>query len=199
MGGSSLAPDVMRRTFGAHRRFPAPARPRLERPGADQGPRRPSRPERRRSSSSPRRAGPRPNREAFLRYFYDRVAKTVGTTGTGEHFIAITDREDAAAGGSAGRPASCGRSPTIRTSAAATRRCPISGWCPAAIAGYDVRLLIDRGIGGLMSNARTTRSAQGRRRPLRRRDGGAGEGRPRQADDRHATRWSNRSGPGRNS
>ena len=38
MGGSSLAPDVLHRTFGSHRWLPRPAHPRLDRPGGRRAP-----------------------------------------------------------------------------------------------------------------------------------------------------------------
>ena len=46
MGGSSLAPDVLHRTFGTRRRLARPARPRLDRPGGRRRDRRRPRPAR---------------------------------------------------------------------------------------------------------------------------------------------------------
>ena len=62
MGGSSLAPDVLHRTFGTPGGLPRPAHPRFDRPGGRRGHRRRPRPARGRSSSSPASRARRPSR-----------------------------------------------------------------------------------------------------------------------------------------
>ncbi len=154
MGGSSLAPDVMRRTLGAIDGFP-----RLHVLDSSDPVQIKDLDDRLDLSETlfivASKSGTTTEPQAFLRYFYDRVAKTVGTTGTGEHFIAITDaktplqaeaQDDRFLRTFTNDPDIGGRYSALS----------YFGMVPAAIAGYDVRLLIDRGIGGLMSNARTT-------------------------------------------
>jgi transaldolase/glucose-6-phosphate isomerase len=154
MGGSSLAPDVLRRTFGKIDGFP-----RLH--VLD--------------SSDPvqikeledaldlagtlfivaSKSGTTTEPQAFFRYFYDRVAKAVGVTAAGEHFIAITDPGTELQGEAQqnGFLRVFTNDPDIGGRYSALS---YFGMVPAALAGYDVRLLLDRGIGGLHSNARTT-------------------------------------------
>jgi transaldolase/glucose-6-phosphate isomerase len=90
MGGSSLAPDVLRRTFGKVEGYPElhvldssdPVQIKALEDELD-------------LSSTlfvvSSKSGTTTEPQAFFRYFYDRVAKTIGTMATGERFIAITD------------------------------------------------------------------------------------------------------------
>jgi transaldolase/glucose-6-phosphate isomerase len=154
MGGSSLAPDVLRRTLGTVEGFPRlhvldssdPDQIKALDEGLEMADT---------LFIVASKSGTTTEPQAFLRYFYDRVAKAVGTTGTGDHFIAITDaktplqteaQDDRFLRTFINDPDIGGRYSALS----------YFGMVPAAIAGYDVRLLIDRGIGGLMSNARTT-------------------------------------------
>lgn len=82
---------------------------------------------------------------SFLKYFYTLVAKTLGTADAGEHFIAITDAGshlDALATRLAFRETFL-NDPTL-----GGRYSVLSyfGMVPAALAGLDVRLLLDRAL-----------------------------------------------------
>jgi transaldolase/glucose-6-phosphate isomerase len=154
MGGSSLAPDVLRRTFDKVDGFPRlhvldssdPVQVKTLEDELD-------------LASTlfivSSKSGTTTEPQAFFRYFYDRVAKTVGVTSAGERFIAITDpgtqleteaRETGFLRVFTNDPDIGGRYSALS----------YFGMVPAALAGYDVRLLLDRGIGGLQSNSRST-------------------------------------------
>ena len=148
MGGSSLAPDVLHRTFGVDRGLPRPAHPRLDRPGR----------RRRRPSTTSTRS-----RRSFI------VATKSGTTTEPNAFLA--DAWDARRGGArrrsrttstTARRASSSRSPTRArasrrspttttsarssstrpTSAAATRALTYVGLVPASLIGLDLDALL---------------------------------------------------------
>ncbi len=154
MGGSSLAPDVLRATFGKRDGFPQlhvldssdPAQIKTLEANLD----------------LPRtlfivasKSGTTTEPEAFFRYFYERVGKQIGAKNAGEQFIAITDP---------------GTKLVAEAHAAGFRRVFLNdpeiggrysalsyfGMVPAALAGYDVRAILDRGLGILHANARTT-------------------------------------------
>ena len=124
MGGSSLAPEVIRLSFGDQRRLARAARARLDRRGRD--PRRP----RRRSTStktlflvSSKSGGTIETLSLFKRYFW--ALRPDGPP----------VRRDHRPGLGPGRPrrastASGARSSTTPTSAGATARCRTSGSCP---------------------------------------------------------------------
>jgi transaldolase / glucose-6-phosphate isomerase len=91
---------------------------------------------------------------AFLDYFQDKVAKALGATVAGRNFVAVTDP---------GSPleteakdanfASCfDNDPNIGGRYSALS---YVGTVPAAIAGYDVNLLLDRALGAMHANDRT--------------------------------------------
>ena len=157
MGGSSLAPDVLRVTFGKVAGYPQlhvldssdPEQIRSLSASLDLG-----------SSlfivSS--KSGTTTEPEAFFRYFYQQVQKVVGADAAGKQFIAITDPGTQL--GSEAREAGFLRTfendPDIGGRYSALS---YFGMVPAALAGYDVATILDRGLGALHSNSRTTRPA----------------------------------------
>ena len=154
MGGSSLAPDVLRNTFGKVEGYPQlhvldssdPAQVKSIEDAVDLA---------HTIFIVASKSGTTTEPEAFFRYFYDRVQKTVGAASAGSHFIAITDpgtnleREAKTNGFSRvfiNDPDIGGRYSALS----------YFGMVPAALAGYDVAALLDRGLGALHANARTT-------------------------------------------
>jgi transaldolase/glucose-6-phosphate isomerase len=157
MGGSSLAPDVLRATFGH-----VPGYPQLH--VLD--------------SSDPQqvkaledaldiphtlfivasKSGTTTEPEAFFRYFYGRVQKAVGDRDAGRQFVAITDPGTQLAA----EAKQCGfRRVFTNDPDIGGRYSALSyfGMVPAAVAGYDVRTLLNRGVGALHSNASTMKAA----------------------------------------
>jgi transaldolase/glucose-6-phosphate isomerase len=154
MGGSSLAPDVMRATFGHVAGFP-------ELHVLD--------------SSDPvqiagleakldlahtlfivaSKSGTTTEPEAFFRYFYERVQKTVGADRAGKQFVAITDPNTQL--GTEAKEAGFVRifenDPNIGGRYSALS---YFGMVPAALAGYDVATILDRGLESFAENDRTT-------------------------------------------
>ena len=154
MGGSSLAPDVLRHTFGKTPGYPElhvldssdPAQVKTLESSIDLA---------RTLFIVSSKSGTTTEPEAFFHYFYERVQKSVGAAGAGSHFIAITDpgtqleteaKEHGFRRIFTNDPDIGGRYSALS----------YFGVVPAAIAGYDVRELLHRGIGVLHSNARTT-------------------------------------------
>jgi transaldolase/glucose-6-phosphate isomerase len=90
MGGSSLCPDVLRRTFGVIKNFPelyvldstVPAQVRAFERKVDIA---------KTLFIVSSKSGTTIEPNAFKQYFMDRVRKTVGEARAGDHFIAITD------------------------------------------------------------------------------------------------------------
>ncbi len=154
MGGSSLAPDVLRATFGK-----VPNYPQLHVLDS-------SDPEQIRTLESSldlahtvfivaSKSGTTTEPEAFFRYFYERVQKTVGADSAGAHFIAITDpgtqlareaKDSAFSRVFENDPDIGGRYSALS----------YFGMVPAALAGYDVAAILDRGVGVLHANSRST-------------------------------------------
>jgi transaldolase / glucose-6-phosphate isomerase len=93
--------------------------------------------------------------EMFFRYFFDRLSKVVGADAACKQFIAITD-PGTRLGGDA-EPFGFRRvfesDPTVGGRYSALS---YFGIVPAALAGYDVATLLDRALGELAANARTT-------------------------------------------
>ncbi|PZR57820.1 MAG: transaldolase [Candidatus Meridianibacter frigidus] len=153
MGGSSLAPDIMRATYGRNDGYP-------QLHVLD--------------STDPQqiatleqeidlkdtlfivasKSGTTTEPDAFFRYFHDKVTKAVGSANAGAHFVAITDpatKLEAEA-------AECGfRKVFTNDPHIGGRYSALSyfGMVPAALAGYDVALLVDRGLGAMHANAKT--------------------------------------------
>ena len=153
MGGSSLAPDIMGETFGRIVGFPqlhvldstdptqiaelddtlAPERTLF-------------------IVSSKSGSTTEPN--AFFAYYYEKVAKLVGTDNAGKQFIAVTDpgthMVEVAKGHNFRRIFE--NDPNIGGRYSALS---FFGMVPAALAGYDVRLLLDRALGAMHANDKT--------------------------------------------
>ena len=140
MGGSSLGPEVIRRTFGDCGRAAA-ARARLHRP-------------RRRARA---REARRPREDAVHRLLEvrrddrDAVAHALLLRAHRRRRVAVRrgHRSRQPAGGARRRSAASGAcSRTTRTSAAATRCCRTSGSCRPRCAGVDIEALLERRPGG---------------------------------------------------
>jgi transaldolase/glucose-6-phosphate isomerase len=153
MGGSSLAPDVLRATFGHVEGFPQlhvldssdPQQVKTLENALDI-------PHTLFIVAS--KSGTTTEPEAFFRYFYGRVQKAVGDRDAGRQFIAITDPDTQLAA----EAKQCGfRRVFTNDPDIGGRYSALSyfGMVPAAIAGYDVRSILDRGVSALHSNART--------------------------------------------
>ncbi|HZZ66163.1 MAG TPA: bifunctional transaldolase/phosoglucose isomerase, partial [Candidatus Baltobacteraceae bacterium] len=161
MGGSSLAPDILRQTFGKIEGFPQlhvldstdPQQIRdLEA-----------------SITLDRtlfivasKSGTTTEPDAFYRYFCDRLSKVVGAQKCGRHFIAITDpgtqlEKEAK---SQNFRACFLNDPNIGGRYSALS---FFGMVPAAIAGYNINLLLDRGLGAMTAHDKTvsTQNAPG--------------------------------------
>jgi transaldolase / glucose-6-phosphate isomerase len=153
MGGSSLAPDVMGATFGRIDGFPQlhvldstdptqiaelDARIVVERS----------------LFIVASKSGTTTEPNAFFAYYYDRVAKAVGAVHAGNQFIAITDpgtqMVEVAKGHNFRRIFE--NDPNIGGRYSALS---YFGMVPAALAGYDVRLLLDRALGAMHANDRS--------------------------------------------
>lgn len=153
MGGSSLAPDVLRATFGHVAGFPKlhvldssdPAQVGALENSLDLA---------RTLFIVASKSGTTTEPEAFFRYFYGRVQKTVGADAAGKQFVAITDPGTQL--GIEAKEAGFARI-FINDAAIGGRYSALSyfGMVPAALAGYDVKALLDRGIGAIQANART--------------------------------------------
>ena len=155
MGGSSLAPDVLRVTFGHVAGHPQlhvldssdPAQVEALEEGLDLA---------RTLFIVSSKSGTTTEPEAFFRYFYERVQKTVGADAAGKAFIAITDP-----GTQLGKEAAQNgfrrifeNDPDIGGRYSALS---YFGMVPAALAGYNVKTILDRGLGALQANSRTTK------------------------------------------
>lgn len=150
MGGSSLAPDILAQTFRS-----APQAPRLfvlDSTDPQQIAELEAQIDVARTIfliSSKSGTTTEPN--AFYAYFHAKVTKAVGAANAGAHFIAITDP---------GTPLleegrRCGfRTCFLGDPNIGGRYSALSafGMVPAAIAGYDVKLLLDRGLGAMHAN-----------------------------------------------
>jgi transaldolase/glucose-6-phosphate isomerase len=158
MGGSSLAPDVLRETFGKVPGFPQlhvldssdPAQIRTLQATLDL-------PHTAFIVSS--KSGTTTEPEAFFRYFFERVVKAVGADSAGRRFLAITDPNTQL--GSEAKEAGFLRifenDPDIGGRYSALS---YFGMVPAALAGYDGGAILDRGLGALHANDRTTKVSE---------------------------------------
>lgn len=158
MGGSSLAPDILRATFGQ-----TPGYPKLHILDS-------SDPEQVKTLDQSldlekslfivaSKSGGTTEPDAFYRYFYERLQKTVGDANAASHFIAITDP-----GTKLDKEATEANFRKIFRNAPdiGGRYSALSlfGMVPAALAGYDVTSLLDRGVGQLQANSRTSDTAK---------------------------------------
>ena len=171
MGGSSLGPEVIRRSYGevpggcgctcSTRPTRAPCSPRSERSTST-----------RRSSSSPRSR--RHDRDALAHALLLRAHGRDGSVRGGHRPRAARWRSAASAASG-----TCSR--TTPTSAAATRCCPTSGSCRPPLRGREHRGAAAPGAGG-GAELRAVRLAAVELRPVARlRDGRGGPAGPRQA------------------
>ncbi len=147
MGGSSLAPDILAATFGSTRRSPklfvldstCPEQIVELEAQLDVA---------RTLFIISSKSGTTTEPNAFYAYFHAKVVKAVGATNAARHFMAITDPgtpldEEARRSGFRtcfhGDPAIGGRYSALSA----------FGMVPATVAGYDVTLLLDRGLGAM--------------------------------------------------
>jgi transaldolase/glucose-6-phosphate isomerase len=154
MGGSSLAPDVLRETFGRVAGYPElhvldssdPAQVGAIEAAIDL-------PHTLFVVAS--KSGTTTEPEAFFRYFYGRVQKVLGADSAGRQFVAITDpgTQLASEAKDAGFLRIFENDPDIGGRYSALS---YFGMVPAALAGYDVRAILDSGLDALLANARTT-------------------------------------------
>ncbi len=150
MGGSSLAPDVLRATFGRVAGFPElhvldssdPAQVAALERSLDLA---------HTLFIVASKSGTTTEPEAFFRYFYERVRTVSGAEGAGRQFVAITDpathlgkqAEDA------GFLRVFENDPDIGGRYSALS---YFGMVPAALAGYDVAGILERGLGALRAD-----------------------------------------------
>jgi transaldolase/glucose-6-phosphate isomerase len=153
MGGSSLAPDIMRETFGKIEGYPQlhvldstdPQQIRTLESQIDLE---------RTLFIVASKSGTTTEPDAFYRYFCERVSKTVGANNSGRHFVAITDpgtelEKEAKTQGF--------RSCFLNDPNIGGRYSALSffGMVPAALAGYNINLLLDRGLGAMAADDKT--------------------------------------------
>lgn len=157
MGGSSLAPDTLRITFGKQPNYPElhvldssdPGQVKTLDDSLDLA---------KSLFIVASKSGTTTEPEAFFRYFYERVQKAVGAEAAGQHFIAVTD-PNTQLGKEAkdnGFRRTFENDPNIGGRYSALS---YFGMVPAALAGYDVKSILDRGLGALGANSRTTAAA----------------------------------------
>jgi transaldolase/glucose-6-phosphate isomerase len=152
MGGSSLAPDVLRATFGHVAGYPElhvldssdPAQIAALEKSLDLA---------HTLFIVASKSGTTTEPEAFFRYFFERVQKTVGVERAGSQFVAITDPNTQL--GKEAKEAGFVRifenDPEIGGRYSALS---YFGMVPAALAGYDVATILDRGLEALAANDR---------------------------------------------
>ncbi len=150
MGGSSLAPDIMAETFGKIDGYP-----QLHVLDSTD----PTQIEELDEAISIRdtlfivasKSGTTTEPNAYFAYYYDKVAKIAGSDKAGSQFIAITDpgtkMVDVATDHKFRRIFK--NDPNIGGRYSALS---FFGMVPAALAGYDVNLLLDRGLGAMHAN-----------------------------------------------
>ena len=153
MGGSSLAPDILSETFGHVEGFPHlhvldstdPQQVRDIENAIDLE---------RTLFIVASKSGTTTEPDAFYRYFWDRVTKTVGVANAGRHFIAITDpgTQLEAESKQQNFNACFVNDPNIGGRYSALS---FFGMVPAALAGYNVNLLLDRGLGAMSAHEKT--------------------------------------------
>jgi transaldolase/glucose-6-phosphate isomerase len=153
MGGSSLAPDILRETFGKTPGYPAlhvldstdPQQIQALDDALDIA---------RSLFIVASKSGTTTEPDAFYRYFFGRVQQTVGAANAADHFIAITDpgtkldleaKENGFLRVFVNDPNIGGRYSALS----------YFGMVPAALAGYDVAAILDRAINAMHANAPT--------------------------------------------
>jgi transaldolase/glucose-6-phosphate isomerase len=151
MGGSSLAPDILRETFGRHPGFPTlhvldstdPVQVKALDDALDIA---------KTLFIVASKSGTTTEPEAFFRYFYQRVQQTVGESNAADHFVAITDpgTKLAQEAKEAGFLRVFINAPDIGGRYSALS---YFGMVPAALAGIDIAKLLDRAAGATHANA----------------------------------------------
>ncbi len=153
MGGSSLAPDVLADTFGEYEDYarlyvldstcPQQIKELEEKIHLPQT-----------LFIISSKSGTTTEPNAFYAYFHEKVSKQSGASTAGRRFVAITDPGTSLAteGQEAGFRAVFENDPDIGGRYSALS---FVGVAPAAIAGYDVNLLLDRALGAMHANDRT--------------------------------------------
>jgi len=153
MGGSSLAPDILRATFGRTPGFPQlhvldstdPQQIKALDDALDIA---------KSLFIVASKSGTTTEPDAFFRYFYQRVVQTVGASNAAAQFVAITDpgtaleteaKEDGFLRVFTNDPNIGGRYSALS----------YFGMVPAALAGYDVAAILDRAINAMHANAAT--------------------------------------------
>ena len=153
MGGSSLAPDILRATFGK-----TPGYPELHVLDSTDPQQIKALDESLDVAKSlfivASKSGTTTEPDAFFRYFFQRVQQTVGASNACDHFIAITDpgtkleqeaKDDKFLRVFTNDPNIGGRYSALS----------YFGMVPAALAGYDVAAILDRAINAMHANAAT--------------------------------------------
>ncbi|HEY5257704.1 MAG TPA: bifunctional transaldolase/phosoglucose isomerase [Candidatus Baltobacteraceae bacterium] len=153
MGGSSLAPDILHDTFGHIHGFPRlhvldstdPVQIAQLEAKLDIA---------RTLFVVASKSGTTTEPNAYYAYFHEKVAKAIGSEKAGSHFIAITDPGTTLdAESKTEHFRDCFRNdPNIGGRYSALS---FFGMVPAAIAGYNVNTLLDRGLGSMHANDKT--------------------------------------------
>jgi transaldolase/glucose-6-phosphate isomerase len=153
MGGSSLAPDVLRETFGKRGGYPQlhvldstdTQQIKALDDALDIA---------RTLFIVASKSGTTTEPDAFFRYFFQRVQQTIGAANAADHFVAITDpgtkleqeaRDSKFLRVFVNDPDIGGRYSALS----------YFGMLPAALAGYDVAAILDRAINAMHANAPT--------------------------------------------
>jgi transaldolase/glucose-6-phosphate isomerase len=153
MGGSSLAPDILSETFGKVEGFPQlhvldstdPVQIAELEAAIDIE---------RTLFIVASKSGTTTEPNAYYAYFHEKLAKRIGSANAGSHFIAITDPGTtlSAEAKATGFRACFENDPNIGGRYSALS---YFGMLPSAIAGYDVNLLLDRGLGAMHADNKT--------------------------------------------
>ncbi|MBI4632711.1 MAG: glucose-6-phosphate isomerase [Deltaproteobacteria bacterium] len=144
MGGSSLAPEVFHKTFGARRGYPVLMVHDSTDPGAVLASAEAMDPGKTLFVVSTKSGGT-VETFSFLKYFYNVMAQSLGAERTGEHFIAITDSGSALADLAVAHNF---RELFLNDPDIGGRYSALSyfGLVPAALTGVDIKAVLDRAV-----------------------------------------------------
>nr|MDQ6930045.1 bifunctional transaldolase/phosoglucose isomerase [Candidatus Eremiobacteraeota bacterium] len=153
MGGSSLAPDILRVTFGKQEGFPQlhildstdPVQISELEKDIDLATT---------LFIVASKSGTTTEPDAYYRYFLEKVSRLAGSAKAAAQFVAVTDPGTKLANEAkeAGFRAVFINDPNIGGRYSALS---YFGMLPAALAGYDINLLLDRGLGAMHANDKT--------------------------------------------